>query len=75
MEGAIANNRVIGAVIAGLIGGPTLGFSVGLTAGIHRYFIGGFTAVSCGLSTTVEGLLAGLVHYVFSEEGKERKNI
>ncbi len=73
VEGAIANNRVIGAVIAGLIGGPTLGFSVGLTAGIHRYFIGGFTAVSCGLSTTVEGLLAGLVHYYFLKQEKNER--
>ncbi len=73
VEGAIANNRVIGAVIAGLIGGPTLGFSVGLTAGIHRYFIGGFTAVSCGLSTTVEGLLAGLVHLYFLKQEKNER--
>ncbi len=73
VKGAIANNRVIGAAIAGLIGGPTLGFSVGLTAGIHRYFLGGFTAVSCGISTTVEGLLAGLVHqYFFNRRKHER---
>ncbi len=50
VKGAIANNRVIGAAVAGLIGGPTLGFSVRLTAGIHRYFLGGFTAVSCSIS-------------------------
>lgn len=67
---AIANNRVIGAAIAGLIGGPTLGFSVGITAGIHRYTLGGFTAVSCGISTTIEGLLAGLVHQFFFRKGK-----
>ncbi len=67
---AIANNRVIGAAIAGLIGGPVLGFSVGLTAGIHRYFLGGFTALACGLSTTLEGLLAGAVHAYFVKKGK-----
>ncbi len=73
VNGAIANNRVIGASIAGLIGGPVLGFSVGLTAGIHRYFIGGFTAVSCGISTTLEGLLAGMVHqYFFNKHRHER---
>ena len=73
VDGAIANNRIIGAAIAGLIGGPVLGFSVGFTAGIHRYFIGGFTAVSCGLSTTLEGLLAGLVHqYFFNKHKPER---
>lgn len=73
INGAIANNRVIGATIAGLIGGPVLGFSVGLTAGIHRYFIGGFTAVSCGISTSLEGLLAGIVHqYFFNKHRHER---
>jgi two-component system LytT family sensor kinase len=70
IHGAIANNRVIGAAIAGLIGGPLLGFSVGATAGIHRYFVGGFTAFSCGLSTTVEGLLAGLVHQYYRSKGE-----
>ena len=53
IHGAIANNRVIGAAIAGLIGGPTLGFAVGFTAGIHRFFLGGFTDVACGFSTKV----------------------
>ncbi len=73
VKGAIANNRVIGAAIAGLIGGPALGFSVGITAGIQRYFLGGFTAISCGLSTTIEGLLAGLVHqYFFNKRRHER---
>ncbi len=68
VDGAIANNRVIGASIAGLIGGPVLGFSVGFTAGVHRFFMGGFTAVSCGLSTTVEGVLAGFVHQYFAKQ-------
>lgn len=59
---AIANTRAIGAVLAGIIGGPLLGGAVGLTAGLHRFSLGGFTAVSCGVSTTVEGLIGGLVH-------------
>ena len=62
IQGAIANTRAIGAVLAGLIGGPVLGLSVGLTAGLHRFSLGGFTDVSCGISTTVEGLIGGLVH-------------
>ena len=62
IKGAIANTRAIGAVLAGIIGGPLLGGAVGLTAGIHRYTLGGFTAFSCGLSTTAEGLIGGLVH-------------
>jgi two-component system, LytTR family, sensor kinase len=59
---AIANTRAIGAVLAGVIGGPLLGGAVGLTAGIHRFSLGGFTALSCGISTTAEGLIGGLVH-------------
>ncbi len=59
---AIANTRAIGPVLAGIIGGPLLGMVVGFTGGLHRYFLGGFTAVSCGVSTTTEGLIGGLVH-------------
>lgn len=59
---AIANTRAIGAVLAGVLGGPFLGVAVGFTAGLHRFSLGGFTAISCGMSTTMEGLLGGLVH-------------
>ncbi len=62
VQDAISNTRAIGAVLAGLIGGPVLGTLVGVTAGLHRYTLGGFTAFSCGISTTVEGLIGGLVH-------------
>jgi len=65
---ALANTRAIGPVLAGIIGGPILGTSVGFTGGLHRYFFGGFTAFSCGLSTTTEGLIGGLVHlYLFRQ--------
>jgi two-component system sensor histidine kinase LytS len=59
--GALVNNRVIGVVIGGLIGGPFVGFMSGLIAGGHRFAIdiGGFTALSCGISTIIEGTLAG----------------
>jgi len=60
VNGAIANARAIGPVLAGLIGGPALGLGVGLASGLHRYTFGGFTALACGLSTTVEGLIGGL---------------
>lgn len=62
VQDAIANTRAIGAVLAGIIGGPALGLAVGFTGGLHRFFLGGFTAFSCGLSTTVEGGIGGLVH-------------
>jgi two-component system LytT family sensor kinase len=35
---------------------------VGFTGGLHRYFLGGFTAFSCGLSTTLSGAIGGIVH-------------
>jgi two-component system, LytTR family, sensor kinase len=59
---ALANTRAIGPVLAGIIGGPILGTAVGFTGGLHRYFFGGFTALSCGISTTTEGLIGGLIH-------------
>ena len=36
-ESAIANTRVMGVVIGGLLGGPVVGIGAGLIAGIHRY--------------------------------------
>jgi two-component system, LytTR family, sensor kinase len=60
--GAIANTRAVGAVLAGLLGGPALGVAVGATAGLHRITLGGITAVSGAMATTLEGLGAGLVH-------------
>jgi len=67
---ALANTRAIGAVIAGLLGGPVMGGAVGVTAGIHRYMMGGFTDIACGLSTTAEGLIAGFIHYYLMTRGK-----
>lgn len=62
VRGAIANTRAIGAISAGLLGGPVVGFLAGFIGGVHRYMIGGFTGFACGLSTTVEGLIGGIVY-------------
>lgn len=59
---AIANFRVIGVVIAGLLGGYKVGIGAGLIAGIHRFTLGGFTALSCGLAAIIAGALAGFFH-------------
>ncbi|MCK6264880.1 sensor histidine kinase [Vibrio sp. ZSDE26] len=67
---AIANTRAIGAVMGGLFGGPVVGFLVGLTGGMHRYSLGGFTDVACAISTTAEGLIGGLVHIYFVRKNK-----
>lgn len=59
---AIANSRVVGVVMAGLFGGWKLGMGAGLIAGIHRFTLGGFTGLACGLATIIAGLLASLIH-------------
>ena len=66
--GAVANTRDLAPIIAGLIGGPFIGLGVGLIGGIHRYFLGGFTAVPCVLGTIISGLLAGLIYQVRRKE-------
>lgn len=70
IDDSIANTRAIGAVMSGLLGGPVVGGLVGLTGGIHRYSMGGMTALSCMISTIVEGLLGGLVHSFLVKRGR-----
>jgi len=73
IEDSIANTRAIGAVMGGLLGGPLVGGLVGLTGGLHRYSMGGMTALSCMISTIVEGLLGGLVHSYMIKRGRPDK--
>lgn len=61
--GALANVRDLAPMIAGLIGGPWIGLAVGLIGGVHRYFLGGFTALPCVVGTALAGLLGGLIYY------------
>ena len=70
---AIANTRAMGAVMGGLFGGPVVGFFVGLTGGIHRYTLGGFTDLACAISTTAEGLIGGLLHTYYLRKGKREQ--
>lgn len=58
-EEAIANMRVIGVVVAGLLGGYRVGLGAGLIAGVHRMTLGGFTAFSCGISAIIAAIFAG----------------
>ncbi|MEQ6278457.1 sensor histidine kinase [Kluyvera huaxiensis] len=73
IEDSIANTRAIGAVMGGLLGGPVVGGLVGFTGGLHRYSMGGMTALSCMISTMVEGLLGGLVHSILIRRGRPGK--
>lgn len=61
VQGAVANFRAVGAMVAGFLGGPLAGAGAGFIAGAHRYLLGGFTAFPCGLATFLEGLAAGII--------------
>lgn len=70
IQDSIANTRAIGAVLGGLLGGPSVGFLVGLTGGLHRYTLGGMTDVACAVSTVAEGLVGGIVHSIAMRRGR-----
>ncbi len=54
--------RSIGAVLAGLLGGPILGAAVGVSAGLARYLMGGDAALAGATGTALAGLVAGLIY-------------
>lgn len=62
VNGAIANTRVIGVMAGGFIGGPIVGIGASIIGSIHRYAIdiNGFTAISCAISTLIEGLISAV---------------
>ncbi|EDL64851.1 sensor histidine kinase [Bacillus sp. SG-1] len=57
---AIANSRVIGVVLAGLLGGYRVGLGAGIIAGLHRFTLGGFTDIACGIAAIAAGLISGI---------------
>lgn len=67
IQGAIVNSRAIGVFVGGLLGGPLVGALSGIIAGGHRMLIdiGGFTALACGLSTVLEGIMSGFLRKIF----------
>lgn len=62
IEGALANVRDTGSIVAGLLAGPAVGTAVGLISGVHRIYLCGFTALQCGIATIIGGMLAGYIH-------------
>ena len=58
-DGTIINVRELAAMIAGVSGGPVAGLLAGLIGGLHRYTVGGATALPCAVSTTLIGLISG----------------
>ncbi len=70
--GGIANSRTIPIVLSGLLGGPVVGALSGMIAGLHRTFFvhgGELTAVACGISTFLGGVLGGISKKRFEQSG------
>lgn len=62
------NIRNLGPIIGGLLGGPLVGGISGTIAGLHRYSLGGKTALPCSLAALAAGLFAG---YLFNRNDKK----
>jgi sigma-B regulation protein RsbU (phosphoserine phosphatase) len=63
-DGVISNIRDLSPMISGLVGGPYVGFIVGLIGGVHRFSLGGETAVTCLIATVLAGLFAGILYHL-----------
>lgn len=74
VKGAIVNMRVTGVMASGIIGGPLVGLITALIAGVHRCFFdsGSLTALACGVSTLLEGLIS-ICAYLYLRENRWRK--
>lgn len=70
IDDSIANTRAIGAVLGGILGGPWVGLAVGFTGGLHRYSLGGSSAMACMVSTVLEGLIGGFFHLYMMQRGR-----
>jgi len=63
----VVSLSLIAVVIAGLLGGPTVGLGAGIIAGIHLFFLGGVGWFANMLVNPLTGLLAGLTGRFFSK--------
>ncbi|GAA0177638.1 sensor histidine kinase [Clostridium sediminicola] len=72
VNGAIANNRIIGVMSGGILCGPFVGTVAGLIAGIHRFIINpaGITSVPCSITTITAGIFSGII-YKYADDSKK----
>jgi two-component system sensor histidine kinase LytS len=63
--GSLANSRIVGPTVGGLLGGPIVGIGAGIMGGAVRYTMGGFTVLPSVSANILAGLIAGLVHLRF----------
>lgn len=73
--GLVINFRDLGAMMAGLLGGPVVGLLVGLIGGAYRYGLGGWTATACFAATVFAGLVSGLLSKYWNGQIDYRKAI
>ena len=73
VNGAIQNTRVLGALAAGLLGGPMVGMGAAVIGAVHRFLYDptGFTSLACAMSTLFEGAVGSFVWLIFKR--RERK--
>ncbi|MDY0406426.1 LytS/YhcK type 5TM receptor domain-containing protein [Virgibacillus sp. 179-BFC.A HS] len=64
----VVSSSLMAIVIAGLLGGPVVGFGAGMIAGIHLMYIGGIGWLANGIVNPLTGLLAGWTARFFSDE-------
>ncbi len=68
-DSALANTRILGVALGGLLGGPLVGLGVGAIAGLHRLTLGGFTAAACAVSTILAGIATGFIGRHLRKQG------
>lgn len=59
---------LVAIVIAGVMGGPSVGIGSGIVAGIYTYFLGGGELFANSIINPLAGLLAGCTARFFSQE-------
>lgn len=67
-EQLIVSSSLVAIVIAGLLGGPAVGFGAGLIAALHLFFLGGAGQFANSIVNIVTGLLVGFTARFFSQE-------